>query len=301
MKRYIIQLGIFIGISSVSFLLLLLKADGKSDPFYLRFTTPKQNNLIIGLSRAAQGIQPQRLKNIIGADFYNYSFTITDSPYGPAYYKSIQKKLDESTQNGIFIIEVSPWGICAASANPNDSLLFEENEACVGKMNDVNRYPNYEYLLTFFSGQFDKIFLRPMKTMLLHDDGWLEVTIPMDSAVVALRAHNKIKFYKEINLPQYKYSTLRYAYLMKTIDLLKDHGTVYLVRLPIHPEMKEVEHLFMHDFNEKMIELSKQKNVPYLDLTKYNSDFIYTDGNHLYKESGKIVSDTIANWVRTYQ
>jgi hypothetical protein len=54
----------------------------------------------------------------------------------------------------------------------------------------------------------------------------------------------------------------------------------------------------MSDFDSKIkdaILLSKD----YLDLTKENSSFTYTDGNHLYKKSGAVVSEKIANWLKT--
>ena len=32
-----------------------------------------------------------------------------------------------------------------------------------------------------------------------------------------------------------------------------------------------------------------------------NSEYIYTDGNHLYKESGKIVTEKIAHWIKNIE
>ena len=45
--------------------LIVLKADGNLDPFYIRFTTPKQKNMILGTSRAAQGLQPSIFDNVL--------------------------------------------------------------------------------------------------------------------------------------------------------------------------------------------------------------------------------------------
>ncbi len=58
----------------------------------------------------------------------------------------------------------------------------------------------------------------------------------------------------------------------------------------------EIENRLMPDFDSKLRQ-AKSIAAGYLDLTKYNSDFIYTDGNHLYKESGKEVSRIIAKWI----
>ena len=76
-------------------------AGGNTDSFYRRFTSPQQSNLILGNSRAAQGVRPEFLHATNGEKFYNYSFTIFDSPYGEAYFKSIEKKLDELENRGM--------------------------------------------------------------------------------------------------------------------------------------------------------------------------------------------------------
>ena len=72
---------------------------------------------------------------------------------------------------------------------------------------------------------------------------------------------------------------------------------MYLVRLPIHPDMMAIDNQLMPDFNNKM-----QNIVPltegYYDMTKLNNEFSYTDGNHLYKESGVIVTRMIAQWIK---
>lgn len=56
----------------------------------------------------------------------------------------------------------------------------------------------------------------------------------------------------------------------------------------------------MPDFDEKI-----QKVVPlskgYLDMVARNSNYEFTDGNHLYKASGKIVSKKVAKWIEKKQ
>ena len=58
MKTFLVQISIFIGICSLSFIAIFSLADGATDAFYLKFATPKQSSLIVGSSRAAQGIIP---------------------------------------------------------------------------------------------------------------------------------------------------------------------------------------------------------------------------------------------------
>jgi hypothetical protein len=67
------------------FLCHFLSADGYSDSFYPKFTTPKQNNLILDTSKVAQGLNPYVINKILDIEMYNYSFSISSSPYGIKY------------------------------------------------------------------------------------------------------------------------------------------------------------------------------------------------------------------------
>ena len=117
MKKFLLNASIFSALLTGSILAVFFIADGRSDSYYTRFTTGTQHSLVIGTSRAAQGINPQVLDEIIYKNnehhFFNYSFSLFDSPFGPAYYKSITKKLNPVVTDGIFIIAVDPWSVCS--------------------------------------------------------------------------------------------------------------------------------------------------------------------------------------------
>jgi len=300
MRRFVTQLLIisFISLSIIS--LLFLKADGYTDPFYIRFTTPKQQNLILGTSRAAQGIQPRFFKEIMGIDIYNFSFTIGQSPYGQVYYDGIKRKFNHKGKDGVFILAVDPWSISSKTKYPNDSAHFRENNLCLGNTTIVNMKPNFQYLFNNFSGKyFDLLFEKKKTSMFLHKNGWLEITAKMDTSIVNKRIDLKVKTYRETNLNRYKYSSLRFEYLKKIILYLKDYGKVYLVRLPLHEKVMEIENELMPDFNKKINDI-----VPftdgYLDMTTQNMKYNYTDGNHLYKKSGEVVTKEIIHWIQSH-
>lgn len=133
--------------------------------------------------------------------------------------------------------------------------------------------------------------------MFLHENGWLEVTVSMESMEVEKRTNRIARTYREENLAVFQYSSLRFQYLKKTIEFLCKHGEVYLVRLPIHPRMMDIEYELMPDFTNVMEKLTPLTEG-YLDLTELNDKYQYTDGNHLYKDSGKEVSIVIAEWIQ---
>ncbi len=298
MKKFILLSIGFVLATLICFLAILSTANGRTDPFYIRFTTPPQENLIIGTSRAAQGVVPSVLKDKLGVDMFNYSFTILQSPFGPTYLNSIKKKLKENTTNGTFIITVDPWSISSSYKDPNNVAFFKESELCLGNTHYVNMNPNFDYLINNMKGEYLSILTKRNHEALLHEDGWLEVSPNMDAAVVAQKTNNLIAKYQEHGLNNNKFSALRFEYLIKTIDFLKAHGQVYLVRLPVHPRMMEIEEQLMPDFNAKLNEISTLTEG-YYDLTYLNDSVLFTDGNHLYKESGKYVSAVLADWILT--
>jgi hypothetical protein len=303
MKKFLVNIFIFSVLLSASMLFVFFIADGKSDSYYVRFTTPPQHSLLLGTSRAAQGLQPAVFDSVLYVNkehrFFNYSFTINDSPFGPAYLESIKKKLNPSVKDGIFILAVDPWSLSTPEKDPNDSTLFRENMGFMGKTKFVNLKYNIPYLVQSFAEPFINIVRKWKSTpdMVLHNDGWLEIDAPMDSASMAKRLDTKLKDYQQNFLPVYKFSTLRQDYLKKTIGWLQEHGTVYLVRLPVHPSMFAIEDELMPDFDEKINVIATNTNVGYFSFKKLENNYQYVDGNHLYKSSGKKVSATIASWI----
>ena len=59
MKKFSIHISTFLIILVISILAVFYVADGYADSFYLKISSSKQKNLILGTSKAAQGVQPQ--------------------------------------------------------------------------------------------------------------------------------------------------------------------------------------------------------------------------------------------------
>ena len=135
MKRFIFQI---ISISIIHFAIILMimsTADGNTDPFYVRFTSPKQQNMILGTSRAAQGLQPEVFDEILMRSINNFAFTIAHSPFGKVYFESIKRKHNQR-RGGLFVIAVDPWSISSWSSDPNNLSVFRENRLCLNKTKD---------------------------------------------------------------------------------------------------------------------------------------------------------------------
>lgn len=297
MKKFILRSSVFSMFVVLTFFLIISQADGYTDPSYIKFTTPKQENLILGSSRALQGLQPNLIYKKSSIKFYNYAFSIMISPFGKTYLEGIKRKIKESNKKGNFIIEINPWCLVSETKNPNDSLHFREIDLALGNTDVVDKKPNFKYLLNNLKGEYYSVFTRKNSPTFLHNDGWLEVSIPMDSFSNSKRIDEKILFYRQTMLPKMKFSSVRYHYLKEMISYLNNYGNVYLVRLPIDYRMMEIDNELLPIFNS-LIEELKPMSKGYLDMTIDNSKYLYTDGNHLYKTSSAKVSAIIADWIK---
>ena len=303
MKKFVIEIVLPIVVTStLLWVFVIFQANGKTDPFYLRFTGEPTKNLILGTSRAAQGVQPQPLSSILGKDFYNFSFTVAHSPFGSVYKKAIRSKLDTTVTNQIFIIAVDPWSISSKCENPNDSSAFREKSLCLAHVNSFCSTPNVEYIRKSLTPieAIRPYIKRGQAQMMLHPNGWLEVNVSMEMSEVQTRIKNKMQTYRNRNLPVYRFSDVRNNSLLRLVKWLKSYGEVYLVRLPIHEEMLNIEDELMPNF-KGIIQPSIDVSDGYFDMTKLKTKFRYTDGNHLYKDSAFEVSELIGEWIKERQ
>jgi hypothetical protein len=254
---------------------------GRVDAFYGRFTGPPAGSLILGTSRAAQGIQPGVLAAGLSREFdkplLNYAFTLTHSPYGPAYLRSIQRKLRPQVRNGLFIIAVDPWSL--SLTGPEGS--FPEDQSFIGQLKQVSQNPNLPYLTRYQTKPLYRLLLDyATATERLHPDGWLEVNIGTDSTQVRARTARKLQDYKMLAASQHL-SAGRLQALRQTIQFLKPHGRVVLVRLPVGPSLLELENVYQPAFDQLMRQTASNSAVPYLDYS--SRPYATTDGNHLQK------------------
>lgn len=305
MKKFLIKIVLVSLLPLIAFYCFIASyADGNLDPFYLRFTSGKQSSLIIGSSRAAQGIRPDVLNKLLDAQkfegpFYNYSFTISHSPYGPTYLNAINKKLEHSTKNGIFIMSVDPWSLITENENLFDNeKLYGENKLPPGNMFTHSMNPNFEYILKNYNKPFRTMTFNDDTTSLLHEDGWLEIRVQLEPKKLAERTKKKIKEYNS-KLTDFFPSRKRLYYLNELIALLNKHGDVYMIRMPLGKEISLIEDEFWPDFDADMIEIALKNKISYSTFRGINHMYNTIDGNHLFKEDAarfsELICDSILN------
>ncbi|WP_156175922.1 hypothetical protein [Hymenobacter terrenus] len=266
---------------------------GRVDAFYGRFTSPLAGSLIVGTSRAAQGIQPAVLEDAwLGKKFdgplLNYAFTLTHSPYGPAYLRSIQRKLRPEVRDGLFIVAVDPWSLSLTGPEGR----YPEDNSFIGQLHQVSQNPNLAYLTRYQTKPLYRLLLDyATATEHLHPDGWLEVTIGVDSAQVRARTARKLQDYRRLAASQHL-SAGRLQALRQTIQFLQQHGHVCLVRLPVGPSLLQLEQTYQPGFDQLMRQTATALAIPYLDYS--TQPYATTDGNHLQRAASLSFSQQLA-------
>ncbi len=294
MKSFLAKSILYISAILIVHIIAGYSAGGAIDAYYLRFTSPPQSSLIIGSSRAAQGLQPSAITAVTGKDIFNFAFTAHDSPYGPIYLNAISNKIKPDSTDGIFILSVSPWLVSSSSSAPEDVSTFRERDGILADMTEFSMKPNFEYLIKNYHHGWLKLFRKTRASTQLHEDGWLEITVNMDENKVAARKARKLEAYRNNSLPSNTPSQARMDSLRDSIRLLQQHGRVFLVRLPAGQEVLDIEASLMPDFDKQMRSVADDFHLSYLDFSSCADDYTYIDGVHLYKDSGSKLSGQIA-------
>ena len=305
MRKFLIKLLIALTLVMGLHVCAAYFADGDTDAYYLRFTGKPRQALILGNSRAAQGLDPSTLNSLLPVGlqtdgFFNFSFTIGHSPYGKAYANAIFKKLDPDTRDGVFLLAMDPWSLSIDNAgrSPNDTDL-PEDDRFLGRMLTVNMTPNLEYLTRYYPNGWGSLIGGPLhqerSEVELMENGWLVTHVAMDSANVALRTQRNLKAYAGHANGGFSIAPVRMEHLAHLVDHLKAHGSVVLVRMPVHQDMLRLEQGYWPEFSRTMQTFAKDHDVPFIDHATLEKDLIFKDGNHLALGSAPVYSQLLAD------
>ena len=267
-------------------------------------TSEKQSSLILGVSRAAQGIVPKTLNENLEVNeqgFFNFAFSGSTSPYGQVYYNAVSMKVDPKTKNGIFILGVNPMNLSCRSVNDEfvDTTALREHGGFLDELWSVNSNPNFQYLFQYYNKPYYWLYLidrSPNKTGFVHDDGWLEITVPMGEEAEKRKAAKLATYIDKVK--KFKLHSYRFQWLKREIQFLKKHGTVYLVRIPVDERMYRIEEDAFPEFDDLLKEVATDEEVPYFDFTHLNKSIETTDANHLFKESAYTFSEVLADSIK---
>lgn len=298
MKKFLFKISFYIiGVIAVM-LFLGTYADGNTDDNYMHYTGPKPSDMILGDSRGGQAVIPYVLdEKLKGTKFNNFALNIGDSPYGQVYLEAVKKRMNPDTKNGIFILTVDPWCLSIDKSLEHSTEDPDQNSP-LADMHFYDMSPNYEYLLKHYSRSWFNIYKEreelAKSVTFLHKNGWMEVNVNVHPDSVRVREVKKIEGYTDMMKNQ-MISQYRINAFQDMIQYLKGKGTVYIIRIPAFKGMMELEDIYDPGFNKRIENIAQQNGVKFFNLSSNPQDYIYTDGNHMYKESGKIFSAQIAD------
>ena len=282
----------FLVVSILFVIVCVIDFSGWSDWAYRRLRSSGEKSLIIGTSHANQGIHPDIIdKELSGYGYsypiFNFAFSANNSPYGEVYFNAIREKLsDEDYHDGLFILSVNPWSLSLGIA---DKQHYREQDGILVKSKPYIS-PNILYLWNYC-----RPITLPDKRVVLRDNGWVEVNVPpIDSDSARKRLEPQKKGYK-VSIGEK--SVYRLKWLSKTISFLKQKGTVFLVRIPVSPAVRELENSIWPEFEQDMTTLSKKFDIDFISFNcgKYST----TDGFHLHKDAGAIFTKDMCDSIKT--
>lgn len=303
MKSKFLKYFLIIFVSAVIYVIYAsIYAGPKTDAFYNRFTNSRQNSLIIGSSRAAQGIDPSQFDSLGLEGLFNFSFTLVNSSYGEVYLNAIKKKLNlDYSGPRVFILEVTPFSISKfeTESDEQNERTWREKNSFMEKLTFFNLDPNIDYLLRCYTSPNYLLYLtyHNNQPTYLFDNGWLKIEVPMDFESFDKRKKKyQISYAKKTSSDRHL-SNKRLDYLNQTINFVKNLGLTIIVRLPMDKDIYNEEQKYMPNFDSLMIDLAKSNNIKYIDFTFLNEKVSTTDGSHMYYKSGQFFSSILADTV----
>lgn len=306
MKKSIYRLAKFSVLPLFFVCYAIYLTEKNTDDFYKRFSSPQQNSLILGSSRAAS-MNPEIIDKVIQSKYphakiYNYAFTWAHSPYGPKYLESIEKKVKPNTKDGVFIVTVEPTALMVYKNKPDDPQYYIENDKSVAKTSLVATNPNLEYLLESYhfsiTNEINKKIRpekNPMVAVSVLDNGQVQGKVIKRFSPEKRKEVNAKKMAELKNrFTELKISSIRLEYLSKSIDFLKQHGKVIVIRMPLSKIPYKIENSEVPDFDKIILNITKSKNVTYINYNNFPNNYQWVDEVHLEPESMEIFSKVIA-------
>ena len=262
-----------------------------------RLLPVEANHFIFGTSRAAQGVDPNQFrKTMSGANSYNFSFNLSDSPWSAEYCELIKSKLEESVNrklNSEFIFFVDHWSLASEGSNsvfhrniPSSSrnqlkyYWYGTNPLQVLAGSEVGDLGGMIIGVTQRACGIQPTFFECHCTE--RSRGWLP-NIGRNPSFTG-----KINEYQR-NASRYD-STSYERNLQSLRELILDirsnfpKAKIHLVRPPVCNGIQAVEDS-LHPSLEHLIRPLIQYSDTYIDFSKALEDTSFVDGNHINASS----------------
>ena len=309
MKEFIsklLLLGLFF-VSSYGLLVHLLSSSDVDEHYY-KFTQ-EATGLILGISRAGEGINPQILDQELSmartkAPIVNFALNKYQSPYGEIYLKAIEKKIG-GLNDGIFILSIAPGNFTAPRYLNEQEILEMDQKMSIGKIKNFTKSPNYNYIINCYSKPlYTALDLEPSQNPVFHNNGWQEAKLESPDFSIS---PDLMLQWKEMNMREYRrilkreaVSDYRIHQFKNTLETLKSKGEVFLVRMPADCDIITEENELWPDFKDKFELIAQNYEVPFWDYADSCDQYTFYDGSHLESKSANEFTLKLAQRVNTF-
>ncbi len=285
MKKFVIKTAVAVLITVALFVMAFcVIPSGRIGDVYPRVSSPLQQSLVIGTSRAAQAVNPEiinaKLQGVYSPTLYNFAFHLDASSYNEVYESAIYKKLaPKDGHSNLFVLTVDPWALRTLDSVPQELAL-----------RSYSVRPNLEYIAKNFS----RSWFSPLPThSFVNENGRTEVDYePKTRKEWEKRVEMRLVAYEDM-AKNYSYSHKSQLVLERLVLNLGKRGTVCLVRIPTSQPMKELEHKICPKFDIMMNAVAQKHGIAYYNFAE--ADYATTDGNHLTQKEGNRFSAALAD------
>lgn len=269
------------------------------DFFYNKVISPPQFSMITGDSKSLMGIRPDVVDKEMEGHFkgpmFNMSLTANHVAYGDVYLNTIRKKLDKTSKNGLFILNVNPWLLSERDTDDFKNGVFFEKDLAPHNLWFMSMNPNPEYVIRNFNMFNLDGFIN--KEVTVHLNGWMEKKdLPSDSLTERKLNQHYEELYPAM-AKTWKKSPLRVSKLRETIQFLNKYGTVILVRMPTGQNIVAIENVYWPHFNAEMQAVSKNNASHFINYAD-SRQFHTFDGIHLNKKNAAIFTAALCDSIK---
>ncbi len=307
--RFFIKIALFVLILGSLYLFFVDKlANDYVDPHYYKFTQ-KAGGLILGLSRANEGISPyiveEKLKPYFPFKNPLVNFAINESHFGAIYLRAIKQKIQEA-DSLVFVMSISPGNFSAPKGLDSIGIFEYDKQLTLGKVSNYTSNPNYNYIIkTYGAPLYNSLHdMDRWPHRISHKNGWNEIVLNNEFGSIS---DDDISHWKSLTIDffntkikQEQLADYRYTYFIKTLEFLKTKGQVFLIRMPSDKMLLKFEKKHWQDFDIEMDSISKVYHIPYFNYAENTETYKTYDGSHLESQSAKQFSNVLANDIKTY-
>jgi len=261
--------------------------------------------LILGTSRAAQGIDPLELAHgceLLSGGF-NFAFNISDSPWSAQYATICVAQIEKAPEASLnyLLLSIDPWSLMPSTKSPSPWIDINDANLCIR----AHRYAlaseilprvlgsSESNLATALVGRIKSSHHNPYRTR-VTEQGWLPNKRYRNPEWAAEETQRHIANYRKTYPRNENWPSAQSLSGIKSIvSSFKERnptGHIIFLRPPVTQEMLNLEDEVFPEFESMCEELAEQQDVAFVDANVLLLTLHFNDAHHLHFEDAQTFS-----------